>query len=367
LLRTPNQKGVWITPIYNQCKKIFQELTNAANPLITSQNKADLTITFINGSTIQFLSTNNYNTIRGFSFHYMVIDECAFIREEAINEAVLPTLTAIGKKCLMISTPKSKNWFYHYFLRGNVSSDVYISFKGISRDNPYVNRDFLIEQQKSLPKDIYNQEYLAEFTDAGQDVFTGVDDVCILKQWNGPQRGTRYFAGIDLGLTNDYSVLTIIDEFGRIAILERINGTSYTEIGKSFSNIIRRYSISGGYVEINGPGQPVFELLHSQEKKLRSYVTTNESKAQGIRTLIYDIQEQKLELPSKELFPHLYTELNAFTYKINATGTISFSAPNGLNDDCVMSLMLANEARTKLAFSSSKLYIGNKNKQQIYQ
>jgi len=367
LLKTPNQKGVWITPIYNQCKKIFQELTNAANPLITAQNKADLTITFINGSTIQFLSTNNYNTIRGFSFHYMVIDECAFIREEAINEAVLPTLTALGKKCLIISTPKSKNWFYHYFLRGNVSNDVYISFKGVSRDNPYVNRNFLIEQQKSLPKDIYNQEYLAEFTDAGQDVFTGVEDVCILNTWNGPQRGTRYFAGIDLGLTNDYSVLTIIDEHGRVAILERINGTSYTEIGKSFSSIIRRYSISGGYVEVNGPGQPVFELLHSQEKKLKSYVTTNESKAQGIRTLIYDIQEQKLELPSKELFPHLYTELNAYTYKINATGTISFNAPNGLNDDCVMSLMLANEARTKLAFSTSKLYIGNKNKQQICQ
>jgi hypothetical protein len=367
LLKTPNQKGVWITPIYNQCKKIFQELTNAANPLITAQNKADLTITFINGSTIQFLSTNNYNTIRGFSFHYMVIDEAAFIREEAINEAVLPTLTALGKKCLIISTPKSKNWFYHYFLRGNVSNDVYISFKGVSRDNPYVNRNFLIEQQKSLPKDIYNQEYLAEFTDAGQDVFTGVEDVCILNQWNGPQRGTRYFAGIDLGLTNDYSVLTIIDEHGRVAILERINGTSYTEIGKSFSSIIRRYSISGGYVEVNGPGQPVFELLHSQEKKLKSYVTTNESKAQGIRTLIYDIQEQKLELPSKELFPHLYTELNAYTYKINATGTISFNAPSGLNDDCVMSLMLANEARTKLAFSTSKLYIGNKNKQQIYQ
>jgi len=367
LLRTPNQKGVWITPIYNQCKKIFQELTNAANPLITAQNKADLTITFINGSTIQFLSTNNYNTIRGFSFHYMVIDECAFIREEAINEAVLPTLTAIGKKCLMISTPKSKNWFYHYFLRGNVSSDVYISFKGISRDNPYVNKDFLIEQQKSLPKDIYNQEYLAEFTDAGQDVFTGVDDVCILKTWNEQARGTRYFVGVDLGLSNDYSVLTIIDESGTVCYMERVNGTSYTDIGRTFSNIIRRYPISGGYVEVNGPGQPVFELLHSQEKKLKPYVTTNESKAQGIRTLIYDIQEQKLELPSKELFPHLYTELNAFTYKINATGTISFSAPNGLKDDCVMSLMLANEARTKLAFSTSKLYIGNKNKQQIYQ
>src|SRR6056300_1179753 len=98
LLSNQNMKGAWITPVYNQCKKIFNEITSAAHDIIAKQNKADLTIEFVNGSSIQFLSTDNYNTIRGFSFHYMVIDEAAFIKEEAINEAVLPTLTALGKK-----------------------------------------------------------------------------------------------------------------------------------------------------------------------------------------------------------------------------------------------------------------------------
>ena len=109
LLQNPNQKGSWMAPVYNQCKKIFNELTNAAHQIITKQNKADLTIEFINGSTLQFLSTDNPSSIRGFSFNYMVIDEAAFIKEDAVNEAVLPTLTALGKKCLIISTPKSKN------------------------------------------------------------------------------------------------------------------------------------------------------------------------------------------------------------------------------------------------------------------
>ena len=36
LLKTPNQKGAWITPVYNQCKKIFQELTSAAHSIIQS-------------------------------------------------------------------------------------------------------------------------------------------------------------------------------------------------------------------------------------------------------------------------------------------------------------------------------------------
>jgi len=198
-------------------------------------------------------------------------------------------------------------------------------------------------------------------------VFTGVDDVCIINQWNNDtRRGNRFFAGVDLGLTNDYSVLTIMDEFGRVSYMERVNGTSYAEITKSFTATIKRYGISSGYVEVNGPGKPVFEVLHSHEKKLREFVTNNTNKMDGIRGLIYDIQEQKVELPSKELFPDLYNELNAFTYKINATGTVSFSAPNGMNDDCVMSLMLANEARKKTVLSKGKLYIGNTNKTQQY-
>lgn len=366
LLQSPKRKGAWITPVYNQCKKIFQELTDAAHSIITKQNKADLTIEFINGSTIQFLSTDNYNTIRGFSFHYMVVDEAAFIKEEAINEAVLPTLTALGKKCLIISTPKSKNWFYHWFLRGNTSNNVYIAFKGISQDNPYVDKNFLLEQYKSLPKEIYEQEYLAEFTDAGNDVFTGINDVCILNEFEAPTKGKRYYAGIDLGLSNDYSVLSILDEVGRLVYIERINGTSYNDITKIFTSHLKRYSITDGYCEINGPGLPVYEVLHSNVRRLRSFTTNSENKTQGIRTLIYDIQSQELMLPSKDLFPALYNELNAYTYKLGSNGQLTFSAPNGMHDDCVMSLMLANEARKK-GFTTSKIYISNTSKQKNYE
>ena len=56
LLQNKNQKGCWVSPIYNQAKKVFQELSNAAHSIIESSNKADLTMTFVNGSTLQFLS-----------------------------------------------------------------------------------------------------------------------------------------------------------------------------------------------------------------------------------------------------------------------------------------------------------------------
>ena len=75
-----------------------------------------------------------------------------------------------------------------------------------------------------------------------------------------------------------------------------------------------------------------------------------------------DIEDQVLELPSKELFPHLYNELSLYSYKIAANGKLSFSHPNGAKDDCVDSLWLANLSRSELAFSKGKMYIGNMNK-----
>ena len=81
-----------------------------------------------------------------------------------------------------------------------------------------------------------------------------------------------------------------------------------------FINILRPYRITGGYTEVNGPGLPVFEMLRKEIRRLKDWTTNNSNKAEGIRNLIYDIQEGGLELPSKEFFPHIYNELNAYSY-----------------------------------------------------
>jgi hypothetical protein len=362
LLQNPGQKGCWVSPVYNQCRKVFQELTNASYEIITKSNKAELTVEFVNGSTLIFLSSERPDSIRGFSFNYVIVDEASFVSEQAVNQAIFPTLSALGKKCLIISTPKSKNWFFNTYLKGLDEGSDYISFRGLSADNPYIDQSFIDEQRKSLPASIFKQEYEAEFTDSGNDVFTGIDYVCNINQWDVPQRNGRYYFGIDTGLTNDYSVLTIIDESGRVAKIIRVNGLPFEEIGKSFIAELKRYPILGGYVESNSIGRPMFELIKSEIRKTQDFYTTNETKNQGIRNLIYKIQQGELELPDDKLFPHLKQELQAYTYKISANGLITFNAPNGLHDDCIISLMLANEAREKIALRKSSLYVGQGNK-----
>ena len=72
-----------------------------------------------------------------------------------------------------------------------------------------------------------------------------------------------------------------------------------------------------------------------------------------------DIEDMSIELPSKQLMPECYNELSSYTYKMSANGKLSFSHPNGIHDDIVDALWLANLARTEMAFSKSKIYIGN--------
>ena len=355
LLREPNQKGAWISPIYNQSKKVFQELTNAAHNLIKHKNKADLSITFLNGSTLIFLSAERYDSIRGFSFSHMVIDEGAFNKEVAINEAILPTLTAIGKKCFIISTPKGKNWFYNYYIRGNQENKTYISFKGRSVDNPYADQDFIKQQHLSLPEDIYRQEYLAEFTDAGSEVFRGLDQVCLLDKFETTSRDKCFF-GIDTGLSNDFSALSIQNEAGRVLYMEKRNGENITDIANHFLSVLSRFNIIGGYVETNGIGAAMYDLIKPKQRKATGFTTTQDSKTTIVRGMIEDIEQENIELPSKEFYPDLYKEMTLYTYKLGSNGKLSFTHPNGEHDDLVDALMLSNKARNEI--KTNKIYIG---------
>ena len=358
LLKTSKQKGAWISPIYKQSYKVFEELLNAASQIVIQSNKADLTLKFVNGSTLQFLSAERYDSIRGYSFNYLVVDEAAFIREEAINEAIFPTLSAIGKKCLIISTPKSKNWFYTYYLKGINGGSDYISFRGISTDNPHIDADFINEQSKSLPPEIFKQEYLAEFSEATNDVFRGLDNVCNLNEWEEPRPNKRYYYGVDTGLSNDFTVCTILDESGRTAKILRFNGKSLEETGGAIIALLRRYNVRGGFVETNSIGTAIFEQIRKAKIKCSPFTTTQESKTRGVRALIHDIEEGIIELPSRNLMPECFNELSAYTYKISANGKLSFSHPSGLHDDVVDSLWLANLSRVELASRKSSIYVG---------
>lgn len=358
LLNNNQTKGCWISPIYKQCRKIFDEMVNACEGVIEEKNKSELTITFLNGSTLQFLSSERPDSIRGFSFHYMVIDEAGFITETAINEAIVPTLTALGRKCLVISTPKGKNWLYDWYLRGTTDNPRYVSFRGISTDNPYTDLDFIEECRKSFPKSVFEQEFEAKFTDSGNDVFKELENGCILDGKTIYRGGGRYFGGIDVGVSNDYCVCVIMDDRGRVCDFYRDTNRTFEHYANNIIRLLREYKCRGVNLEVNGVGYGLYELIRKQTK-IQKWNTTNENKQLGIQNLIYGLEEGILELPSKRWDENFFNEFSAYTYRQTANGKLQFNAPSGYHDDCVMATMLANEAR-RLSGVKGNIYVGRK-------
>ena len=82
-------KCAWVSPVYKQAKKVFDETYKAfaKRPQIYRHvNRSDLIIEYVTGSTIQFFSAERYDNIRGFTFDYLICDEFAFIDEKAWTE-----------------------------------------------------------------------------------------------------------------------------------------------------------------------------------------------------------------------------------------------------------------------------------------
>lgn len=343
-----NSKILWVSPVYSQATKVFQQIFQILQPagLVKSANKADFIIQLINGTTIYFKSSERPETIRGLSINYAFIDEAQDCKDIAWKQSILPTLSAAGKKCIITGTPKRKNWFYDVFMLGKSQTHTnHKSYHGSSVDSPYVSKEFIEEQKRTLPPKIFKQEFLAEWQDNEGAVFQGLDKVCINEVWPD-QNQSKVYAGLDIGNKGDYSVLTIIDELGRVLYMWRDNRIEYSQIADKVAEICRHYKVRDLLVETNGVGDPVFEMIKKRYSRTSPLFQTNQTKENIIRRLMGDIQDTTLELPSFNLFPTLQEELEIFEYEVLPSGKIRYTHPQGFHDDTVLSLAIANWNRT---------------------
>jgi PBSX family phage terminase large subunit len=341
---------MFVSPVYSQAKKVFSELVTAIadTGLCVSMNKSELFITFINGSIIYFRSGEREDSLRGYTLDYLIMDEAAYQKEAVWKQVLRPTVLVKGKKVLFISTPKGTNWFSEIANMG-YSEDYtqYKTFHATSFDTPFITEEELKEAKLSLPDTIYRQEILAEFIGDGGEVFSNLNKSCVLTSYPSKDTSDRYYAGLDIGRANDYTVLTILNTKGEVVRIYRERQNSWNII---VSEVVKHLKEFGARctIEINGIGDPIFEQIKKQYSNVEPFFTSNESKQNIIEELILTLNEEKIKLPTKELNEDLYKELSVFTYEYSPrTRKVKYGAPSAFHDDMVMSLALANDSLKK--------------------
>jgi phage FluMu gp28-like protein len=299
-------------------------------------NRSELLLEYASGSTIQFFSAERYDNIRGFTFEYLVCDEFAFMSEQAWTEVLRATVLVKGRKVLLISTPKGRNHFYKLYQMDGYNPQ-YKSFTMSSYDNPIIIPSEIDDARQTLPDHVFRQEYLAEFIDGGAGMFK---DVQIN---NTPEMTGRYYAGIDVGRADDYTVLTVLNNKSEVVYCERWRQMDWTEIVQKVKEQLLKFN-PDTLIEVNSVGDAVFEMLRNEIPSvyIEPFVTTSKSKQDIIENLIVANQDKSLKVLQTDW---LLKELEVFSYDYNPkTRSVKYSAPFGFHDDGVMSLAIAYQA-----------------------
>jgi hypothetical protein len=339
---------IWyVLPSETQCQKVYTEMLNilGGTGYLKSHtgSRGDIRITLWNNTRIEFKSSQMENSLRGASVGFMIIDEAAFIPKDIVETILLPTLNVKGRKCLIASTPRGKNWFYDYY-KLSTTNDKYKSITFTYKDNPLCNLEIINVIKSQIPENAFKQEYLAEFIEGGS-VFSCVEQVMTIQVPMSYDPKRTYYFGIDLGLVRDFTVITILNDLGEMVDVIRFTGKDSKYVEEKIKETILEWKPKKTLVEYNGIGIPIYQHLYLEDEirantKLEQFITGNKSKNQIISNLISAMETDKIKLLNN---PILKGEMTDFSYEFSASGNIIFSSYSD-HDDMVMSLAIAYEA-----------------------
>jgi hypothetical protein len=340
-----------VCPTLSQARKMFQDIIYCIidSGVVKKKNETLLEIDLINGSKIFFKSAEQKDSLRGYTISgILCVDECAFINDEVFYELLLAWTNVHSAPILLTSTPKFKiGFFWSYWNIGVQETNpnvIAIDFNDYDT-SALLSEERLEEYRKLLPKGQFLTEYMGEFLDSQSIVFGDFKN-CIggeIKEYKD------VFIGIDWGsgVSSDYTVITGVNERNEQVFITYFNNkTSPQQIDFIVDYLdVYKNKVRCVVAETNGVGQPLVDALKNRLnwcKSIVGFCTTNADKIRLINRLQVYFEQKKIQLLDDDKQTN---ELSAYECQVKSNKSVTFNAPIGGNDDTVMALMFAEEAR----------------------
>jgi len=350
-LNNAKHRMFWVSPIQDQANKVMKDIEgmfsshqDVWNKIIKRYDRKANEMYFYNGSFIKFRSADSGDNLRGATLDYIYLDEAAYMKLDFINEVLLPMVTRTGGKVCAASTFNGPNWFYDWYKEGQVEEN-WEQIKSIKRTYLDLNDDKVAKTvlgiKKSMTKAQFDQEFLCRPVSANA-LFSNVEDAIVD---NLDTRCERVYIGMDIGVAQDYTVLTAISDDYRVIDIDRFNykeeGMDYEEFKERIKSFYLKHdrNLAAAYFEVNN-NDLLFDDLTDDDRlyKLIPFTTSAQSKPEIIRNLIKLFEDKVIKIPKNT---DLIKELYDFKSKRNAiTGNLQFSNTDGKHDDMVMSLAI---------------------------
>lgn len=317
----PTLKDYWTDKTYNQQKKILR---------------------LPNGSFIDFGSAESPEAMEGFNYGFVVINEAGIILKKP--ELWYQTIEPMCKraKVRFVGTPKGKNLFHKIYTKGlNGHDPNYLSYRVSCYDSPLWTKEMLDDIRKNTPEVIFKQEYEAQFLANGGTVFRKVDG-CIrpIELVNAGDPAKRYIMAFDLAKHNDFTVIFIADELTKeVVYFDRFNQVDWPLQKHRIFSAWQAFGQCPAIMDSTGVGDSIYDDLVALGMTVEGFKFTSTSKKEIIENLIVSIENQQIFFPP---IPELMAEMDVFEYQVSRSRNVSYNAPDGLHDDCVIALALLN-------------------------
>jgi len=345
---TKSKEVYWyVAPNYKQAKDIVWKAPDMLfkylpKELIANTNAVELSITLKNGSIIALKGADSPDSLRGMRPKFVILDEYGDMKQDVWNTVLRPVITAQkDAEALFIGTPKGKNHFYDTFQRGKQQQGRWQSWLLKASESGIIPQESLAEAKKEMTEAAYNQEFNCDFIDSAVSVFKRIDEnVC--SEELVIHRTKLYKLGVDLGKHQDWTVITPIDlHTWQVGTPERFNQIDWNLQKAKIEAMSLRYNKARITLDSTGLGDPIFDDLQSRGLSVEGFKFTEESRRQLLNNLIILLEQDKIKLPNYE---PLINELKAFRYELavlpSGMTKIRMKVPEGLHDDCCMSLAL---------------------------
>jgi len=355
----PGSEQMIVAPTYDQARLIANgvERLLLGSPLLrrrTEVRKTPYPLISIFGSRISARSADDDGrALRGHRADRVIVDEAAFVRDAVISDVVQPMLADSDGQLIMISTPFGRNHFWRAWAAGQGGGARVRSFQFPSSGNPHISREYIESQRLEIPERSFRAEYLAEFVDDASRVFKAseIEDCTALGRQARAPVPPRIVAGIDWARYTDFTVCAALDiarRPWRLAAMDRFQGLSWEASIERAAEFLRKWQAVAALPDSTGIGDPLNEQLRARIDSFRDfrcevgdYSFTASSKAALIDNLVMRMAHRDVALAPADGLAELTGEMEAFEYALRPGGGVSYGAPPGLHDDCVIALALA--------------------------
>ncbi len=341
----------WVAPTYNVAERGIEAFRAIAEGFVRIVGRMPTRVEFEGNAgpvKVWFLSADNPDNIRGYGFQGLVVDEAAMIPQDVWQYVLRPTISQTLGWAVFVSTPKGRNWFYDLYTRGldGLEPD-YASLSFPSDASPYFPESEWADAQRTLPSDVFRQEYMAEFLEDSAGVFRNVDG-CLIRE-HATTKDTKItkvrnmVIGCDVAKHTDFTVLIAMDErTGDCHAIDRFNHLDWPVQKDRILSFVRRYR-GRLIMDATGVGDPIYDDLKRVYADVEGFKLTPSSKTELIQRLIVAVEQRRVSWPQE--WDILTSEMKRYEYAISPSGVISYNAPAGYHDDCVIALALANHRR----------------------